>query len=173
MRIIIALGILIALAVIGVTYTDNSDNGSGDQSNRPQNKSEIIFNAIKKKGIEVEDAYTSNGSEIKKAFGLEDSNIGDDATIAFIIFRYSTSEGVDKKTQLVLEVIYTTLLAEPSIDGVLVMPYDSSVFVIGGGTNLVYTNRSHAQEMALQNLPLVKSYNSFDIYTIISEVNEG
>lgn len=171
MRVIIVVGILIALAVIGATYTGSSDNSSDDssesQSPPPQSKSKIIFDTIEKKGIEVENVYTSNGSEIKNAFGLEDSNVENNSTIAFIIFRYSTLEGIDKKLQLVLEAIYTTLSAEPSIDGVLVMPYDPLSKTVR--TSLIYTNRSYAQEVAAQNLSLRKFYNRFDIYIITSE----
>jgi hypothetical protein len=173
MRITIAFGILIALAVIGATYTGGPEDSSDDQVKSPQNKSEIIFNAIKNKGIEVEDAYTSNGSEIKEAFGLDDSNIEDDSLIAFVIFRYSKQDGLDKKIELTLEAIYTAFQAEPSIEGVLVMPYDPSILSIGVGPNLIYTNRSHAQEVALQGLPPVKHYNKLEIYTILSDINEG
>lgn len=160
--------ILMALAVIGAACMGSSDNSSESQSPLPQGKSEIIFDALKKEGIKAEDVYTSNGSEIKKAFGLEDSNIEDDSMIAFIIFRYSIPEGVDAKLLSVLDVIYTTLLVEPSIDGVLVMPHDPSD--ITGRTSLIYTNRSYAREVAAQNLSLRKFYNSFDVYVITSGV---
>ena len=164
MRIVIAIGILIALAVIGANYTGSFDDSSESQSTPPQNKSEIIFHAIEEKGIKVEDVYTSNGSEIKEAFDLEDSNIEDNSMIAFIVFRYSIQEDIDEKLLSVLGVVYTALSAEPSIDGVLVMPYDPLDST--GRASLVYTNRSHAQEVAAQNLPLRNFYNRFDVYTI-------
>ncbi|MEE8403567.1 MAG: hypothetical protein V3R93_07425 [Candidatus Hydrothermarchaeaceae archaeon] len=155
--------IILALLVIGAACMGGSDNSSEGRS-PPQNKSVIIFDAIEKTGIGVENVYTSNGSEIKKAFGLGDSHIEDDSLIAFIIFKYSTPEGIDKKLVLVLNTIYTTLSAEPSIDGVLVMPHDPSIWT--GKVSLIYTNRSYAEEVAAQNLPLIKFYNSFDIYMI-------
>jgi hypothetical protein len=167
MRVIIAFVILLALAVIGANYTGSSGDSAGSESEEPQEKSKVIFNAIKNKGIAVEDAYTSNGSEIKEAFGLEDSEIADDKEIAFVIFRYSNAEGVDIRVQSTLEVMSTAFLLEPSIDGVLVMPYDPEVFTIGGGTNLIYTNRSHFEGLALQNLPPRTVYNQFDMYTIL------
>ena len=179
MRIIIVFGILLALAIIGAIYTENPENPESpkesleDESKEPQNKSLIIFNAIRSKGIAIENAYTTNGSEIKEAFGLADSIIADDETIAFVIFRYSGTEGVDVKVGSTLEVISTTFLIEPSIDGVLVMPYDPEVFTLGGATNLIYTNRSHAEELALQNLPPRTIYNKLDFYTIISGLYEG
>ncbi len=160
---------LISLAVVSAACIGSSNDSSEDQSLKSQNKSDIIFYAIQKKGIEVEEVYTSNGSEVKKAFVLEDSKIEDNSTIAFIIFRYSASQGVDKKLQSVLDVIYATLAAEPSIDGILVMPYDPSQ--TADRTNLIYTNRSHAREVALQNLPLRKFYNSFNVYAAVSELN--
>ena len=173
MRLIIAIGILLALAVIGATYSGDSNGNTEGKETLPQNKSLIIFNAIKSKGIAVEDAYTSNGSEIKEAFGLENSNIKDDELIAFIIFSYRTEDGVENKVALTLSAIYTALAAEPSLDGVLVMPYDPEKFSLGVGPNLIYTNRSYAQELALQGLPPVTHYNKLEIYTILSEVDEG
>lgn len=170
MRIIIAFVILLALAVIGVTYSGDSNGNTEGKPTQPQNKSLIIFNAIKSKGIAVEDAYTSDGSEIKKAFGLEDSNIASDATIAFVIFSYSKQDGVEKKVGLTLDTIYTTFQAEPSLDGVLVMPYDPKELSIGIGPNLIYSNRSYAKELALQGLSPVAHYNKLEIYTILSEV---
>lgn len=173
MRIIIAFGILVALAVIGATYTENSKEGLEDAYKEPQNKSLIIFNAIKSKGIAIEDVYTSNGSEIKEAFGLEDSNIEDGSLIAFVIFSYSSKDGAEKKVRMTLDAIYAAFQAEPSIDGVLAMPYDPTEFSIGIGPNLIYTNRSYAQELALQGLPHVKHYNKLEIYTILSELYES
>jgi len=173
MRVIIILGILIALAVIGVTYTGDTEESLDDQVKLPQNKSLTIFNAIKNKGIDVENAYTTNGSEIKEAFGLEDSIIRDDETIAFIIFRYSKEEGVDKKIESTIHSIYTTFQVEPSIEGVLVMPYDTSTLSLGVGPNLIYANSSYAKEVAFQGLTLRKTYNKFEIYTILSEIDES
>ena len=173
MRAIMAIGILLALAVIGATYSGDSNGNTEGKSVQPQNKSLIIFNAIKSKGIAVEDAYTTNGSEIKEAFGLENSNIKDDELIAFVIFSYRTQDGHEKRIELTLDTIYTTFQAEPTIGGVLVMPYDPSRFSLGVGPNLIYTNRSYAQELALQGLPLVTHYNKLEIYTILSEVDES
>ncbi|MBU2560086.1 hypothetical protein KKA03_04245 [archaeon] len=167
MRIIVIFVVLLALALIGATYTDTPKDGLNDAKGEPQNKSLIIFNAIKDNGIEIEDAYTTNGSEVKEAFGLEDSEIADEAEIAFVIFRYSDAEGVDIKVGSTLEIISTVFLAEPSIDGVLVMPYDPEVFALGGGTNLIYVNRSHLEGLALQNLPPRTIYNKLDFYTIL------
>jgi hypothetical protein len=173
MRVVIAIGALLALAVIGATYSGDSNGNTEGKPTQPQNKSLIIFNAIKSKGIAVEDAYTTNGSEIKKAFGLEDSHIASDATIAFVIFSYRTQDGVEKKVGLTLDAIYTAFQAEPSVDGVLVMPYDPSRLSLGVGPNMIYTNRSYAQELALQGLPPVTHYNKLEIYTVLSEVDEG
>jgi hypothetical protein len=167
MRVVIVLGILLALAIIGATYSGGSNDNTESQPTKPQNKSLIIFNAIKNKGIAIEDAYTTNGSEAREAFGLADSIIKDDDEIAFVIFRYNETKGVDSKVESTLESISAAFLVEPSIDGVLVMPYDPEVFALGGATNMIYTNRSHFEGLALQNLPPRTIYNKLDFYTIL------
>lgn len=164
-----------ALTVIVATYSEDfggsSTNDSISEPFQVQDspaKSAVIFDALKRNGINVTDVYTSNGSEIKKAFGMDDSNIDNASTIAFVIFGYSAPDGVDKKLLLVLNTIYIALSVEPSIDGVLVMPYDPAIW--NSRTSLLYTNRSHAQELAAQKLPLRVFYNELDIYLITSEV---
>lgn len=167
MRVIIIFGVLLALALIGATYTESPKGSLEDAQKEPQNKSLVIFNAIKDRGIAIEDAYTTSGSEIKEAFGLGDSIIADDGVNAFIIFRYSDAQGVDIKVASTLESISTAFVVEPSIDGVLVMPYDPEVFTLGGATNLIYTNRSHFEGLVLQKLPPRTIYNNLDFYTIL------
>jgi hypothetical protein len=172
-NLIIGVGVLVVLTVIGATYTDNSTSIPAEGPEEPQSKSLLIFNTLKEKGIAVENAYTTNGTEIKKAFGLEDSDISPNTTVAFVIFTYSSKDGVEKKVDLTLDVIYTALQVEPSIDGILVMPYDPDELTLGAGPNMIYANRSYAQELALQGVPAIARYNNFDMYTIISEVYEG
>ena len=169
-NLLIGVGILVALTVMGATYTGDSGGISGEASEETQSRSLLIFNTLHNKGIKVENAYTTNGTEIKKAFGLADSKIKEDATVAFVIFTYSSRDGPEKKVDLTLDVIYTTLQVEPSIDGVLVWPYDPDVLTLGDGTNMVYTNRSYAQELALQGVPAIARYNNFDMYTIMTEI---
>lgn len=171
MRSTILAAAVIALAAVGVIYTWDSGNGTDDsiesQPTASQDIPGIIFYTIRGGGIDVEEVHITNGSEIKKAFDLSDSNIEDSSKIAFIIFRYSAAEGADRKADQALATIYAALAAEPSIDGVMVMPYDPTDAT--GRTSMVYTNRSYALEVAVQNLTLRKFYNSFDVYAITRE----
>lgn len=171
MKFVIIFGAIMVLAAAGAFFQGGPGSGADAGQEAPKDKSELIFDAVKKKGVQVERSLVSNGTEIKKAMEIEDLGIDDNSTVSFLIIRYSNQEGIDIKLLSVITAIYTTLAVEPSIDGVFVMPYDP--FVRESKVNLIYTNRSYSEKVASQKLPLRKFFNSFDVYTITRDLNAG
>jgi hypothetical protein len=163
-KAVVAAVFVIAL-VLGFIQYQESETATPEPTTR-----EKIGKALSKKGIIINDIMITTGLEAKKAFNVTD--IPDDSKIAFVIFRAPpyNLEG-DAYLEEHAKVIYETLDADSTIDGVLV--WEISYARYSDTALILYADREKAEEVRYQNLTAEELINNFPLIEYSASKLEG
>ncbi len=145
-KIIVGL-LIVALLVFGFVQPELKSK----KTEQASGSKEIVKNALDKADVLVEDVLITTGSEAAIAFNVTEVKIPEKDKIAIVMFRMPRKkyEEEDSLSEYV-KIINVTLHAEPSIQGV--MAFDTRLASFFGTAQIVYANRSHAENLLRQNL---------------------